>query len=436
MKLLLISPLKDSPGIKRIKIGINPPYNLLILASLTPPDVEIQVIDELYEDINFDIDVDLVGITVMTPVAPRAYWISEEFRKRGKKVILGGMHVSAMPEEALQHADAICISEAEEYWKDVIEDFKNDNLKKIYAPKVLPEVLRIPAPAYHLVKGKRYFFPYITQTARGCPYACSFCSVSHFFGRRYRFRPIEDVINELKNLKGKFIAFADDNITANKERAKKLFSSILPLKLKWFSQGSVEMSEDDELLTLAKKSGCKAIFIGFESISDNCLNEIGKFVNLRTKYENAIKKIHSYKISIIGAFIFGFDNDNETIIKKTVDFAKKVKLEVAQFGILTPLPGTDLFKKLIKEKRIFDFNWRKYDVAHVVFKPKNLSPEVLQEKFNWSYRSFYSLSSILKRINIFSYYKLKLLPVNLAFKNYFYGGKKYLKSLTVLGEMK
>lgn len=418
MRVLLINPaMKPTPGKKRW--GFLAPLNLAIIAALTPADCEVTILDENIEDIDLDFEADLIGITVMTPQAPRAYYFAEEFKKRGKRVVLGGMHVSALPEEALKYADSVCIGEAESYWKDLILDFRKDSLKKIYRTTNFPETLDIPIARRDLLSGKGYLFPNTLQTTRGCPHNCSFCAVSNFFGRTYRFRPTEDVLREISTFKDKLVVFVDDNITASKKRAKQLFKALIPYKINWISQGSIEMADDDELLELAAQSGCKGIFVGFESLIKKNLQEIGKKVNISRVFEKAIKKIHSYKISLIGAFIFGFDGDNEAVFKKTVNFAKKMKIEVAQFGILTPLPGTNLFKRLKQEGRIFDFNWAHYDIAHVVFKTKTMAPQFLQRKFNQAYQRFYSLPSIFSRVGLFRQHSKYLLFANFAFRKSF-----------------
>lgn len=401
MKLLLIHPiLGEMPKEqKKKRRAIFPPLNLAIIAALTPPDIEVEIIDENLEDINYDTDADLIGITVMTAAANRAYKIADRFRSLGKKVVLGGMHVTALPDEAQKHADAVCVGEAENYWQELIEDYKQKQLKPRYGPGERLTSFWTPFARRDLFKSDRYIIKNTLQTTRGCPFICDFCTVSQFFGRTYRFRPIADIVEEVKQFSNQLVAFVDDNIVGHFKRAKELFKALIPLNIKWVSQASINIAKDDELLELAAASGCIGLFIGFESLVDENLKAMRKNVNKISFFEKAIKKIHSYGIAIEGAFIFGLDEDNESVFKRTVKFAKRMRLEAAQFGILTPFPGTGLFKKLAEEKRIFDFNWSHYDIARVVFQPKKMSAQTLQDGFNWAWREFYSIPSIIRRLS-------------------------------------
>lgn len=410
MKLLLIAPqwerkIKEQ-RVKRGRVFKIPPLSLLLLASLTPPEFEIEIVDENVEEINFDDPAELVGITCMTASAPRAYEIAGEFRKRGKTVILGGIHPTILPEEASLHADAIVVGEAEGVWEKVLEDWLSGGkkkLKKIYKNNGRPNLSQVPFPRGSLIK-RKYLFSRIIQISRGCPFNCSFCSVSRIFGQSYRFRPVEKVVEEIKKAAGegsvkRFFIFLDDNIMGNHAYSKRLFSALIPLKIKWVGQASLSSAQDKELVKLAAKSGCKGLFIGFESISPSALKEVRKFHNRIEFYREAVKSLHRAGICIEGAFIFGFDDDTPEVFKKTVEFIEELKLEAVQFGILTPFPGTPLWEKLRKENRIIDFNWSNYDIAHVVFQPKNFTPEELREGFLWAYRRIYSLPSILKRLS-------------------------------------
>lgn len=423
MQLLLISPTKGpfkAINAKQWSLRL-PPLGLAMVASLTSSDFEVSIIDEKIEEIDFDRDVDLVGITSMTATAPRAYEIADRFRQKGVSVVLGGIHPSSVPQEAIKHADAVVIGEAEDTWERLITDFRNGEMQKFYKSS-RPTLNNIPLPRRELFKAGKYLLTNTIQTTRGCPFDCNFCTVTQFFGNTFRFRPIQDVVNEIKRLHARFVGFVDDNIIGNIRQAKKFFRTLIPLKIKWMSQASIMLAQDDELLKLAKQSGCIQLFIGFESLISRNLKEIGKRINVVEKFKDAIKRIHDHGIGIEGAFIFGLDHDDESIFEKTVDFAQKAKLDSAQFGILTPFPGTRLYEKLDREGRIFDRDWSKYDIEHVVFRPKLMSPETLERGFRWAYREFYSLRSIFYRtlgLNKRWRHFFPILGINLAYNRTF-----------------
>jgi len=376
LKIKLIAPAWKDRIWRNIR-PLFPPLNLAMVAALAPPGADISIVDEALEEINFNDPVDLVGITSMTSVAPRAYAIGDEFRRRGVPVVMGGMHPSAMPDEALDHADAVVVGEAEEVWPGLLQDFEAGSMRQVYRGLGRHSLAGLPVPRRDLFKREKYLIPNTVQTTRGCPYACSFCAVSQFFGRSYRFRPVAEVVAELEDMAGQNVVIVDDNIVGNPGYAKELFNAIIPLRIKWFSQGSLNMAEDSELLDLAAQSGCMGMFIGFESLSPANLEFIKKKANHVQQYREAIAKIHSYGIAIEGAFIFGLDHDTSTVFKHTTRFARENRLEAAQFGILTPLPGTELYRMLEEEGRIICHDWSKYDISNVVFRPKNISAEVL-----------------------------------------------------------
>jgi len=371
------------------------------LASLTPKQIEINITDENIEDINFDKNVDLVGITTPTFLALRAYEIADKFRKRGVTVVLGGIHPTMMPEEALQHADAIIVGEAEYVWGQLIKDFENKKLKKRYVASKRPELDEQPIPRWDLLKNSYYRF-HTLQTSRGCPYDCEFCSVKAFLGKRYRCKSVGRVLQEVKtliNIEKKGIFFVDDNFIGNKRRAKEILRSLIPYKLVYYIQASLDIAQDDELLEILRDSGCRNVFIGFESISDKAITQMNKTSPNKTKdYFKNIKKIQSYGIAIQGSFIFGHDSDCIAVFKKTVDFINRAELESTVFHVLTPFPGTGVFKRLEKEERIISNNWNLYDATHVCFKPKQMSIDELENGYRWVYQQVYSYESIFKRL--------------------------------------
>jgi radical SAM superfamily enzyme YgiQ (UPF0313 family) len=324
--------------------------------------------------------------------------MADGFRKQGTMVVMGGVHVSALPHEALKHADSVVVGEAELVWKDLIEDFKTGNLKPIYKAADFVDMVNMPVPMRSLLNHDMYASFSTLQATRGCPFKCDFCTVTTFFGNTYRCRPVEDVINEVKGLPDKNVVFLDDNIVGRPKYAKELMKALIPLKIKWVSQGSITIAKDDELLSLYSKSGGQNIFIGFESVSTESLNDVNKGWNTIENYEKAIKKIHDAGIDIIGSFIFGLDHDDTSCFRTTLDFIMRNKIDCAQFHILTPFPGTKLFSRIEDEGRILDRNWANYHTSSVVYKPLLMTVDELQEGYHWIYREFYSKTNMLKRI--------------------------------------
>lgn len=409
MKIKLIAPkmqhgilsAKNSQfEIKHMSRGV--PLALPTLAALTPKDIEVEIIDENIEPIDFEKKSDLVGITFNISGVIRAYEIADEFRKRGSRVILGGIYTSMFSQEASLHADSIVIGEAEDIWSTVISDFANNRLQKVYQAKSSPDLSDLPIPRWDLLKSKFYHY-HSLQTTRGCPFNCDYCSVTWFFGGKYRHKPVEKVIEEIKSIrfvdKNKMIFFVDDNIVADPHYAKSLFKALLPLKIKWYSQAPINIADDDEMLNLMRESGCRELFIGFESLSQESLNSLGKGkVNKTADYVEAVKRIYSHGISIFGSFMFGGDYDDDSIFKQTTDFINKVNLPFALLNILVPPPGTRLFTRLESEGRILHRNWKYYTGEFVCFQPRLMSPERLQQGFVNSLHEIYNYESLYLRL--------------------------------------
>ena len=414
MKLQLIAPaIQESTPLKKV---LCPPLGLAMVAALTPPEVEISLTDENVAVVDFQKETDLVGITAQTITAQRAYEICDSFRARGVKVILGGSHPSALPEEASQHADAVVIGEAEGIWPNLIEDFKANKLQRVYMQRERPSLLNLPIPRRDLFAKGAYYVPNTISTTRGCPYACSFCSVTSFFGHAYRCRPVEEVLKEIETLNHrKLVGFVDDNIAGNPKFAKELFRALVPYKIKWVAQASVTVAGDDELLKLAAASGCVSLFIGFETLSPANLAAMGKKINVVDKYQTVIRKIHSHGIAIHGFFILGLDEDDEDVFERTVRFAQKMRLESAQFAWPVPYPGTALCESLDKAGRIVTKDWSQYE-SNLVFKPKLMSREVLQKGRDWVWCQFYSLPSIWRRVGLARRNLVAIWAINLHYR--------------------
>jgi radical SAM superfamily enzyme YgiQ (UPF0313 family) len=414
VKLQLIAPaIKESTPLKKV---LCPPLGLAMVAALTPPEVEISLTDENVTVVDFQKETDLVGITALTITAQRAYEIADTFRARGMKVILGGSHPSALPKEASQHADAVVIGEAEGIWPNLIEDFKANKLQRVYMQRERPSLLNLPIPRRDLFAEGAYYVTNTISTTRGCPYSCSFCSVTLFFGHAYRCRPVEEVLKEIETLNHrKLVVFVDDNIVGNPKFAKELFRALVPYKIKWASQASVTIAGDDELLKLAAASGCVALFIGFETLSPANLAAVGKRINVVDKYPTVIRKIHSHGIAIHGFFILGLDEDDEDVFERTVRFAQKMRLESAQFAWPVPYPGTALCESLDKAGRIATKDWSQYE-SNLVFKPKLMSREVLRKGRGWVWCQFYSLPSIWRRVGLARRNLVAIWAVNLYYR--------------------
>jgi radical SAM superfamily enzyme YgiQ (UPF0313 family) len=371
---------------------------LTALAALTPPEIEVKITDENVEPIDFEEDVDLVGVTGMVMHAPRAYQIAQRFRQRGIPVVMGGPHASSLPLEAKEYVDAVVIGEAENVWEGLIEDYKKGCLKPFYKKDHFCSMERLPFPRLDLLRKDAYMTVNCVQTTRGCPHQCDFCHVTHFFGKTYRCRPVEEVIKEVERLDGEFVVFIDDNIAGNRRYAQELFTRLKPLRKKWASQASMTLTRDPELLQLAAESGCVSLFIGVESLSSENLKEVNKAFNRVSQFEEAMKALHDHDIMILAGFIFGLDHDDEGVFERTLRFCERNRIELPTFFILTPLPGTALFQRMESEGRLLHKDWGQYNGATVVFKPRLMTEETLQRGFNWACKEGYSWNSIFKRV--------------------------------------
>jgi radical SAM superfamily enzyme YgiQ (UPF0313 family) len=410
MKVHLIAPTKNGETYL-FNRGLLAPLGLMYLAANTPEGVGVRIIDENIERIDFTDVPDLVGITTLTQTAPRAYEIADHYRSRGAKVVLGGIHASMLPDEAGGHADSVVIGEAENTWPRVVEDARAGRLEPRYRQEGFIEFSRPRQPTRGLVDPKRYWSPNSVQTARGCPNNCNFCSVTAFNGRRLRMREIDDVLAEVESLprnnliRKKAIPFVDDNIAANPGRAKELFKALIPMKLLWGSQASITIADDEELVALASESGCHFLFIGLETMSPRSLAEMGKSQNKVEKYASSLRLLKKYKIHVMGAFVFGFDTDGESAFSDTLEFAISNKIQVAQFANLTPYPGTRLYERLLSEDRLeprfwLDSTW----CDRVVFQPKQMAPQRLNENTKSVLQDFYSYRSIIKRMSLYRHW--------------------------------
>ena len=400
MKIKLIQPaMLPRPMDTKLKTRMSPSLALLTIANLTPKKHEVIIENENVEKIDFEESVDLVAITVTVDVMNRAVEISKEFQSRGVTVIAGGIHITADPEGALNSFDAICVGMAERVWAKILKDKENNRLKKIYYDMEGVAGKEIVSPNYNIIDNKKYLYTNIISTSRGCPFECDFCYNScRNVLKTYINRPIEDVIKDINALKTRHIMFIDDNFIGNPYWTKKLLKEIKPLKLKWNAAVTSNIVNMPELLDEMKEAGCQSLFIGFESINSKSIDSVHKVQNSVKKYEKLVDEIHKRGIMINASFVFGLDEDETSVFKNTLEWIVKNKIETVTSHILTPYPGTKLYSSLIEENRIVDFNLSNYNTAHVVYKPKNMTPEELYNGYLWIYKKVYTFKNIMKRL--------------------------------------
>jgi radical SAM superfamily enzyme YgiQ (UPF0313 family) len=396
MKIVLIAPLKNAD--KKTKDIIRfPMISLLYIAALTPQEHELIIIEEEVELVNFETECDLVAITCMTATAHRAYYISEEFMRRGKKVVLGGIHPTVLPQEAKLHCSAVITGEAEPVWRKMLEDFKNNSVKDFYHGGAMADLDEYPLPRRDLI---RYTSPLKLEpivTSRGCPYSCSFCSVWKFFGRKIRQVGIDRVLQDIANTKAKRFMFLDDNIVGDPVYAQALFHALKDLKIEWVGQASISFSKNEELLNLAHESGCRGLFFGLESVSEEKIKRMSKSMRSQSDTIEAIKRIMGSGILFHASLVFGFDDDDVSVFDETLEFLAKTRIPTATFNILTPYPGTDVYEQFKSENRLITENWDFYDHCTVTYKPKGMTVDQLVDGYQYVKKSFYGTGPILKR---------------------------------------
>lgn len=402
VRVALIEPSMLEPVHRRIPVSAElEPLTLAVLAALTPPDVEVEALDDRIEPIDYDAPRDLVGISVKTYTARRAYQIAAEFRRRGVRAILGGHHPTLLPDEALKHADAVLCGEAEGVWPEVIRDARAGQLKAIYRQsQALPfEDVRVDRSVF---TGKPYLPVASIETTRGCPFACNFCSVTKFFGRSFRHRPPSEVVAEIERIGKRFIFFVDDNIVADRRAAKELFRALAPLKIHWISQASLTMVKDLELMRLMRDSGCLGVLVGIESISKANLAQVNKRWNtVGMGYDNALEIIRDHGIAVVGSFMLGMDEDTHETLEATLEFAIEQRFFDAHFSVLTPFPATELYDELVRDGRMVMPEWwldPRFTYGAAVFEPRRMSRYALEDARLRMIRAFHGPRSIAHRM--------------------------------------
>lgn len=419
MYIKLVQPrMIKRPMDTDLKLHMAPPLGLLTVAALLRDQHRIVLENENIEPVNYDDHPDIVGISVTVDTLPHAMQIAKRFRKRGAIVVAGGIHITTAYETIPENAfDVLCIGAAEGTWRDIVRDAQNGCLKKRYQCSGKLRGEDIVSPAYDLIDRGKYLYTSVIHTSRGCPFRCDFCynsAKSHHFVNR----PIPDVLREIRQAGTRHIMFIDDNFAGNPKWTKALLKELMPMKLKWQAAVSINAAKDPRLLDMMRKSGCQSLFIGFESINPESVQNVHKVQNSTKEYEQAIREIHKRGIMINGSFVFGLDGDTPETFDATVDWIVKNRIETVTSHILTPYPGTALYDRMQRAGRITSHDLSLYNTAHVVFQPQGMTAEELYKGYLHVYDSVYSLKNIRKRLPQTKSQRMPYLIFNLLYRRY------------------
>lgn len=403
-RILLVNPaarpFTARPALAKKALN-SPLAGLLAVAALIPQDrYEVILIDENVEPIDFATKADLVGISAMTSYVKRGYQIADEFRRRGVPVVMGGVHASFMPEEALQHADAVVVGEAEFVMAKVLEDLDDGSIGGIYKAERLHSMVGLPIPRYDLIKTNRYVNTAHIQTSRGCHYACAYCTEHVMHGLKFRYRPIEEVMREIDASGARTISLNEADFFGAPKRAAQLMRGLKDRDIRWQASVNTREADNDVLLKVAAESGCYMLNLGFEPVSCRRTETPNKNQYSLERYRELIEKIQGYGILVFGLFMFGLDGESPSIFDETVAFNLDANFDACAYSIMTPYPGTITWYEMLKDGRLTNFDWNAYDQRSVVFEPSGLTREQLEQGCLRAYKQFYSASSIARRFPV------------------------------------
>jgi radical SAM superfamily enzyme YgiQ (UPF0313 family) len=430
LRILLVSPkgplYRHRTGIFRKSLRYAP-LTLTTLASLVPPDVpaKITIVDEGIQDVDTEVEADLVGMTVITGSAPRSYELAARFRKRGVPVVLGGPHVTLIPEDAAPHADSIVTGYAEDTWPQLLRDVRDGRLQPRYSQSPDLSLAGRPFPRRDLLPDGPYTTKHVFEATRACVHNCEFCVVPAAWGRKQIQKPVEDIIADIKQMRSRRLIFIDLNLIADRDYARKLFKALIPLKVKWFGLSTTLLVRDRELLELARASGCTGLLMGLESISMDNLRSADKAFNSPGEYKELVRDLHGHGIALMGCFVLGMDGDTAETPMETARFAVEAGIDLPRFAIQTPFPGTALYHRLSAEGRILSRDWSLYDGQHVVHQPKRMTVQELQDGHEAAWRHAYRYDSIARRLANGRIQLPVVLAANLGYRFYAHNLHRY-----------
>jgi len=424
MRILLVNPRDNAYRPRRSAFARSvsyPALTLTTIAGLVPPelDAEVRILDEGVDETPIDFDVDVMGITVLAATSSRAYRIADEARRRGVHVVLGGYHASCRPEEAADHADTVIEGQADDSWPAFLRDFAAGRARARYTQDRLPDISGRPLPRRDLLKPGAYLPAMSIAASRGCRNGCRFCADSQYLGRQRIARPIVEVVAEIEQQRAKQLIFLDPNFHGDRDYSKELMRALEPLGVSWYCLSTVGTGLDEETLGLMRSSGCRGALVGFESVCQRSLGSMKRAGNRVERYHQALAGFRRHRISVLGCFVLGFDDDERTIFDETLDFVLHADLDLVRYAVLTPLPGTALHDELAGRGRIIEHDLTRYDFQHVVFEPARMSPQELRDGLSRCWRETYRPRRIARRVLRARQDRVLTLMVNLAFTRYY-----------------